>query len=41
MIGYYIDDDYNNLYKTIDGGVTFNMVNGGLDYYPSDIEFVD
>ena len=41
MIGYYVDESTDDLWKTTDGGVTFNVVNYDLVYTPSSVEFID
>ena len=41
LIGYYVDDQTDQLWKTTDGGVTFNVVNSDLVYTPSSVEFID
>jgi len=41
LIGYYVDESTDDLWKTTDGGVTFNVVNYDLVYTPSSVEFVN
>ena len=41
LIGYYVNGGTDNLYKTTDGGVTFDEINDDLIGFPTNIEFIN